>query len=284
MPKKVSGRRPDRGFAHNGLASVLLNRGSYVSPARRNRCNLDPLVFNPVVAGAVDVGFQYGLADFTARSLQRRPDRSGPARGEAYSVFANEIRVFNASGMETYGFTVDPAAVGRLLDLAVEDDGNLLLLIYGGQPGGTARVGRSSAPTIGPFAREVELDLSSAPEDSGRTAFSTVRVRSGSPALRPCTPCRSAGPARSRESSTWPRSRESPRGPAERRSRGVRRGSGGNVLFSVPVQFRVYVVASDGTTRSFGRSARPPETSETSPAWSPTVRDTFGSRTGFGEW
>lgn len=51
------------------------------------------------------------------------------ARDETYVIYLNRIRVFNASGMETYRFG-DDLDLGEIIDGAVDEAGDILLLSY----------------------------------------------------------------------------------------------------------------------------------------------------------
>jgi hypothetical protein len=50
-------------------------------------------------------------------------------RNEVYVVYQNIIRVFNATGMEVYSFG-DDLDLGTIVDLTLDQDGNILLLSY----------------------------------------------------------------------------------------------------------------------------------------------------------
>src|SRR5262249_1648126 len=86
-------------------------------------------------AGPVELTYLYDLADFTgtipysdARVVADVP------RHEVYTIYGNEIRVFNNAGMEIYRFDMDPA-LGRMVDLGIESNGDMLMLVY--SPAGT---------------------------------------------------------------------------------------------------------------------------------------------------
>jgi DNA-binding beta-propeller fold protein YncE len=76
------------------------------------------------------VSFVYALSDFSG------PVHAGEARvvvdsahREVYVAAGRDIHVFNAFGMEVYGFNTG-LELGPILDLAVLDDGSLLVLAY----------------------------------------------------------------------------------------------------------------------------------------------------------
>lgn len=80
----------------------------------------------------VRAGFLYALADFTG-PIRASFSRVVTDRGnnEVYVLYQNIVRVFNDSGMEIYRFG-DDLDVGQILDVAVDRNGDILLLIFGG--------------------------------------------------------------------------------------------------------------------------------------------------------
>lgn len=87
-----------------------------------------------LVPGRADAGvkasYLYNLANFsgTVRYSWVRPVVDAE-RSEVYVLTGDTVTVFNDSGMEVYSFGED-LAVGRFEDVAVESDGNILLLSY----------------------------------------------------------------------------------------------------------------------------------------------------------
>ena len=73
------------------------------------------------------VQYLYGLSDLSgpvpSPGGRVRVDRD---RNETYFLAGNSVRVFNASGMETFSFVVD-SGLGQPFDLAVEESGDILL-------------------------------------------------------------------------------------------------------------------------------------------------------------
>ena len=85
----------------------------------------------PVSADAeAKATYQYNLSDFSGavRYGWVRPVVDAE-RNEVYVVTGNAVSVFNESGMEVFSFG-DDLNLGRLVDVAVEPDGNILLLSY----------------------------------------------------------------------------------------------------------------------------------------------------------
>lgn len=81
-----------------------------------------------IPAGAAD--FRYRLADFGGPVAVSRPHLSvDDHHGEVYTVFANDVRVFNGTGMEVFRFH-SAAELGLVVDLAVVEEGDLLVLSH----------------------------------------------------------------------------------------------------------------------------------------------------------
>ncbi len=83
----------------------------------------------PAAAGAqAKASYQYDLSDFsgTVRYGWVRPVVDAE-RNEIYVLAGNAVSVFNESGMEVFRFG-DDLDLGLLVDVAVEPDGNILLL------------------------------------------------------------------------------------------------------------------------------------------------------------
>ncbi len=76
----------------------------------------------------VKAAFLYSLSDFTGKIpydyTRVSVDRQS---GEIYVVYQNLLRVFNQAGMEIYRFG-DDLDIGHILDVAVDPNGDLLLL------------------------------------------------------------------------------------------------------------------------------------------------------------
>jgi len=88
---------------------------------------------------AVKGSFIYNLSNFTG-TIPYSWSRvvADKERNEVYVLFQNTIRVFNESGMEIYRFG-DDLDLGQIVDVAVDKNGDILLLTYKqlqGQPVG----------------------------------------------------------------------------------------------------------------------------------------------------
>ena len=89
-------------------------------------------VLSPATAKAQPVKgtFLYNLSNFTgAISFSWPRVFIDQERNEVYVIYQNFIRVFNETGMEVYRFG-DELDIGSIVDLALDRDGNILLLSY----------------------------------------------------------------------------------------------------------------------------------------------------------
>ena len=88
------------------------------------------LIPSTAQAQPVKGSFLYYLSSFTGAipyNLSRVVvDKS---RNEVYVLFQNTLRVFNEFGMETYRFG-DDLDLGHIVDVAVDKNGDILLLTY----------------------------------------------------------------------------------------------------------------------------------------------------------
>ncbi len=84
----------------------------------------------PAVAVTVDASFMYTLSDFTGPIINGGGTLFvDKQRNEAYVQYQNIVTVFNNAGLEVYRFG-DNKNLGQIRDLAVEQDGSILLLSY----------------------------------------------------------------------------------------------------------------------------------------------------------
>jgi hypothetical protein len=80
--------------------------------------------------GRVKGTFLYNLSNFTGPISYNWPRvRVDRQTNETYVVYQNLIRIFNQRGMEIYNFG-DELDLGSIVDLALEPDGNILLLSH----------------------------------------------------------------------------------------------------------------------------------------------------------
>jgi hypothetical protein len=89
---------------------------------------LVPTLLLPAWAGAEPVTYLHNLSNFSGTvpysDVMLYADRQ---HDEIYAAVGNFVRVFNPTGMEIYQFLLDPV-YGRLFDLAVDESGDILVL------------------------------------------------------------------------------------------------------------------------------------------------------------
>jgi hypothetical protein len=88
------------------------------------------MVYSFSAQAAVQGAFVYNLSDFTG-TIPYGWSRvvADKERNEIYVLFQNTLRVFNESGMEIYRFG-DDLDLGHIVDVAVDKNGDILLLTY----------------------------------------------------------------------------------------------------------------------------------------------------------
>ena len=77
---------------------------------------------------AINASYLYTFSDFTGRIPYTWPGLSSDqTRGEIYVINQGTVSIFNSVGMEIYRFGNDQA-LGNIIDVATEQDGNILVL------------------------------------------------------------------------------------------------------------------------------------------------------------
>jgi len=221
------------------------------------------LVAPASVAGAqgVAVSHLYYLSDFNGtieyRNVNLHVDRS---RDEVYVIDGNVARIFNASGMEVFDFGPDPR-LGIIASLAVDEDGDILVLSpglgrkdseagtrlvrcnYRGEP--LSHIEFSGLPDAfagfhpdGMVYRDGRLHL------LGASQLTVVVTDVNGVFERGYDLGELMGiPEKER---------------ADTVISGFDLDAAGNMLFTVPVQFRAYVISPEGDARAFGRPGSAP--------------------------
>lgn len=207
-------------------------------------------------APVADLAYLYDLADFTGR-IPYSDARVvvDPPRGEVYTVYANEVRVFNNAGMEIYRFELD-LGIGRLLDVAVEDDGGMLMLVFASGAGeGTRRWAVLRADFRGrPLG---EIAVGSTGEADGLLP-NRLLLRAGRIWLLSQSQMRAASYLPDgkidREFDLGQLAGLAPEERSNAEVSGMDVGGDGTIVFAVPVQFRVHAIDPGGGVRTFGKS------------------------------
>lgn len=195
-------------------------------------------------------GFLYTLANFTG-PLTRDFSRVtvDAARGETYVLYQNNVTVFNDAGMEVYQFG-DELDLGQLVDIAVDEEGDILLLAYKESQGTIVRCNYRGEPRS-------QIVLRNLP--SGLSSFSPNRMVSKNGkfylastfGLQAVTADRDGYFQEGYDLFSLLDLEEKDRGSVEIFGFGVDRE--GNILFTVPVLFRAYILSPDGKLNYFGQ-------------------------------
>jgi hypothetical protein len=213
----------------------------------------------PCGAGDVRISHLYELSDFNGTvpysDVVLHVDRQ---HDEVYAVAGNVVRVFNHAGMEIYSFQHDPTE-SQIVDLAVDEKGEILTLNLDLQAGADEsswwirRCDYRGEPTA-------RIEIRNLPADLGEFIPNRMLYRGGRFMLVDRREMQLLVVERSGRF-------EARRDLAE--LIGVEEGSthelagfdidgAGNLLFTIPVLFRAYVVAPDGTVRAFGSAGSAP--------------------------
>jgi hypothetical protein len=204
----------------------------------------------PATAQPVRGGFLYTLANFTG-PLTRDFSRVtvDAARSETFVLYQNNVTVFNEAGMEVYRFG-DDLDLGQIVDVAVDEEGDILLLAYKESQGTIIRCNYRGEP-------KSQIVLRNLP--SGLSDFSPNRLVSkdrkfylaSTFGLQAVTADRDGNFQKGYDLFSLLDLEEKDRGNIEVSGFGVDRE--GNILFTVPVLFRAYTLSPDGKVNYFGQ-------------------------------
>jgi DNA-binding beta-propeller fold protein YncE len=219
------------------------------------------LVLAALVALPAAAGYRYQLADFAGPVRHDSPRlHADRHHDEIYTLYANEIRVFNRSGMEVYRFEAD-SRLGVVVDLAAEPGGDLLLLATGADQGHGLR-GRllmrctyRGEPVEAVERRGWPDSLADLPVDrlflqGERLVLVNMRQMRVIETGLDGTYLRD-----------WDLGARLGIDESERETvqiSGIAPGPGGSLLVTVPVLVKVFAVSPEGEVRSFGRSGSSP--------------------------
>ncbi|MBI4271047.1 MAG: hypothetical protein HY615_11985 [Candidatus Rokubacteria bacterium] len=213
------------------------------------------LLAAPAAAQAVKGGYIYTLANFTGSIRQDfsrvTVDRE---RNEVYVLYQNVVRVFNESGMEVYQFG-DDLELGLIVDLAVDERGDILLLSYRGPKLAIVRSDYRGRPQSTVALKGLPSGLSEfAPN---RMAYRRGEIALASTAgLQIVIADREGNVKKSYDLFRLFELEEKDRGNVE--VSGFSVDVDGNILMTVPVLFRAFVLSPDGKLDWFGKASGAP--------------------------
>lgn len=213
------------------------------------------LASSPADSQPVRGSYIYTLSGFTGAVRQ---DWSRVAvdreRGEVYALYQNMVRVFNDSGMEVYRFGED-LDLGQIVDLAIDDRGDVFLLTYRDHASMIVRCDYRGRPVS-------EVPLKGLPEALRDFAPNRMAYQRGSiylastMGLAIAITDREGNLKKSYDLFRLFELEEKDRGGTE--VAGFSVDADGNILLTVPVLFRAFVLAPDGSLTVFGKPSSAP--------------------------
>jgi hypothetical protein len=216
---------------------------------------LSGLVATPAESQPVRGGFLYTLASFTGpvRDNFSRvvADRE---RNEVYLLYQNTIRVFNDSGMEIYQFG-DDLDLGQIVDVALDREGDVLLLTYRDSRSAIVRCNYRGEP-------KSTIELKNVPAEFSDFSPNRMIYRQGSFYLASLLGMMLV--IADRDGNFTKGYDLLPLFELEEKDRGNVEISGffvdadANVIMTVPVLFRAYILSPDGAVTWFGKPGGAP--------------------------
>jgi hypothetical protein len=202
----------------------------------------------------VRASFAYILSDFTGPiPINWLRVTADVKRNEVYTLYQNSLNVFNASGMEIYRFG-DDLDVGQILDVAVDEPGDILLLTHKAGRVGIVRCNYRGEPT---GAVELRLPAALAGFAPDRMLYQGGRFYlASSVGMTVVVADRGGTVLRVHDLFGLLGLDERDRGNAEIGGFAVDRDE--NLLVTIPVLFRVSVISRDGKVASFGKPGGAP--------------------------
>jgi 6-bladed beta-propeller protein len=213
------------------------------------------LAAEPVGAQPVTAGYIYTLSNFTG-SIPYNWSRVAAdlERNEVYVLFQNVVRVFNEFGMEVYRFG-DDLDLGQMVDLAVDDRGDILFLVYRDSRAAIVRCDYRGRP-------ESEIPLTGVPREFSDIGPNRLVFRRGaiylasSMGLKIVVADRDGRFTKGYDLFPLFELEEKDRGSVELGGFSVDRD--GNILMTVSVLFRAFVLSPDGRLSFFGKASSAP--------------------------
>jgi len=199
---------------------------------------------------AVKGSFLYGLSNFTGTIAVSWPrvvaDRD---RNEVYVLYQNTVRVFNEFGMEIYRFG-DDLDLGLIVDVGVNQKGDVLLLSYKESKGGIIQCNYRGEP-------KSEIELKNLPSEFSGFAPNRMVCQNGDlylvslSGLKVVIASQEGHFKKGYDLFTLLELEEKDRGNVE--VMGFSVDKEGNILMTVPVLFRACILTPDGNLNWFGK-------------------------------
>lgn len=213
------------------------------------------LISAPAESASVKGGFMYTLSNFTGPiPYNHSRVTADKDRNEIYVLYQSTLRLFNESGMEIYHFG-DDLDLGQIVDAAVDEQGDILLLAYKDSSSGIVRCNYRGEPKSRIELRNLPITFSD---------FSPNRMvyRDGifylvsSMGMKIVIADREGNYKKGFDLFTLLELEEKDRGNTE--IGGLSLDREGNILLTIPVLFSAYILSPDGRIRSFGKPGSAP--------------------------
>jgi hypothetical protein len=200
-------------------------------------------------------GFIYTLASFTGpipyNHARVTVDRQ---RNETYVLYQNNLKVFNDSGMEIYQFG-DDLDLGQIVDVAVDEEGDIFLLTYQNSQGSIIRCDFRGEP-------KSRIELKGLPKDYSDFSPNRMIYQQGSfyfaslSGLKVVATDREGNFKKGYDVFSLLELDEKDRGNVEIIGFGVDKDR--NILMTVPVLFRAFTISPTGEVKYFGKPGSAP--------------------------
>lgn len=210
---------------------------------------------DPAASQPIRAAFMYRLASFTGpipyNHARLTVDRQ---RSETYVLYSNSVRVFNDAAMEIYQFG-DDLDLGELVDVAVDDEGEILLLAYRESRGSIVRCNFRGEP-------QSRIDLRNLPAEFSNFAPNRMIYRQGLfylaslPGLQVVVTDLEGNFRKGYDLFSLLELEETDRGNVD--IAGFNVDANGNILLTIPVLFRAVTLSPAGEVKYFGRPGSAP--------------------------
>jgi hypothetical protein len=213
------------------------------------------LTFTTAEAQKVKGSFLYALSNFTGTIpydwVRISVDKE---RGEVYVINENYLRVFNQHGMEIYRFG-DDLDLGSILDIAVDQSGDILLLTYKDPNSSIIHCSYRGEP-------KDRIELRNLPREFSGFVPNRMVYQGGNLYLASLSGMKivitDAQGSFRKGYDLIPLIELKEKNRADTEISGLSVDQDGNILFTVPVLFRAYILSPDGRIDWFGKPGGAP--------------------------
>ena len=207
------------------------------------------VVLAGVVFAEVRATYLYTLANFSGQirydAVRLSVDQE---RDEVYFIYQNLVRIFNASGMEIFSFG-DDLDLGHIVDVAVDRNGDIILLSSRDSRSLVTRCNFRGVPAGAIEITNLPAGLAFAPN---RMVFRNGKFYFASLATSSVIITGADGAFDKHIDLLSLLGADGPGGGAD--IVGFTVNQDGDIIFTVPTQFKVYKLSNDGKITSFGRA------------------------------